>query len=240
MGRRFLALHLISGTDEERVQRSLKEVSALQQFGVEYKLINNPLYTELPPKETCRRPEAVRADLHKLEDTGEEHWYELNPRHYGCFKAHKDSILENFKGYLDGLLVFECDAVCAVVLEEFYSRLLKLDEICKAHPDIFIVQLGFRHAGVTKEIIEDLYVINQFIGTHAYFLPGSSREKIFELLNNRPWDAMDMWYTHYCTIENLKIAIFNDRPIWNQADGPSYIQAWVSSSETTYKNTRYK
>ncbi len=116
----------------------------------------------------------------------------------------------------------------------------RLDDLCKKYPNIFITQFGFRHAGRTLEEIEELDIIDQFIGTHAYFVSIGSKERIFDLFINRPWDAADMFYTHYCVTEKLKIAIFNDRPIWNQADGQSYIQPWYSSSEVTYKNWRYK
>lgn len=238
MDKRFKAIHLLSGTDEDRVKRSIADVSALSGFGIEYKQIYNLLYTDLPPVETCRRPLFVSLDPGRV-DMGRGDGWNLTPRHYGCFKAHRDGVLENMDDEIDGLMVFECDAVCAVGLEEFYTRLCRLDDICKSRLDIFIVQFGFRHAGKTLEKIEELDIIDQFIGTHAYFVPIGSKERIFDLFT-RPWDAADMFYTHYCVTEGKKVAIFNDRPIWNQADGLSYIQPWVSSSEQTYKDWRYK
>jgi hypothetical protein len=238
MDRKFRAIHLLSGTDEERVNRSIGDVSRLQEFGIEYKQIHNDLYTELPPKETCMRPSFVSLDPGRV-DMGRGDGWNLTPRHYGCFKAHHDGVLENFDESLSGLLVFECDAVCAMSLGEFYSRLCRADDICRKYRNIMVLQLGFRHASHILEKIEELDIIDQFIGTHAYFVPESSRELFCEYLRVKPWDAMDMFYTHYFVTNHLKMAVFNDRPIWNQADGPSYIQPWVSSSEGTYKNWRY-
>ena len=238
MGEKFRAIHLLSGMGEDRVTRSIKDVSALQEFGIEYKQINNPLYTAMPPKETCRRPSMVSLDPGIVDMNRGDGW-NLTPRHYGCFLAHKEGVTQNFDKDLDGLLIFECDAVCCIPLDEFYKRLCRVSELCKKYTDIFIIQWGFRHAGKTVEKIEELDIINQFIGTQAYFFPISSREKAFELLETRPWDAADMFYYHYCFTEKLKMGIFNDRPIWIQADGLSYIQPWSSSSEQTYRNWRY-
>ncbi len=238
MNKKFKAIHLLSGMNERRVIRSIEEVSQLQRFGIEYKQIHNELYEELPPKETCLRPHAISAQPGGMYTKYGFEW-NLTPRSYGCYLAHKNGILENFDNNLNGLLVFECDAVCCIPLDEFYIRLCRADELCEKHGDIFVLTFGFRFNGWTLEKIEELEIVSYFLGTHSYFIPRTSREAIFELFRTKPWDSADLFFTHHCTMDHLKIAIFDDRPIWVQADGISYLQGKFQDSENHFRRIRY-
>lgn len=238
MSKKFKAIHLLSGMDEERVRRSIKDVSDLQNFGIEYRQIYNELYKELPPKETCLRPYAISMSPGGFESKYGFQW-NLTPGSYGCYLAHKNGILENFDDNLDGLLVFECDAVCCLPLDEFYTRFCRLDDLCKKYKDIFISTFGHRHNGMVLERIEELQIVQYFIESHAYFIPINSREIFFEIFRTKPWDTVDLFINHWCSVDHLKIAMFNDRPLWTQADGVSYIQGTFKDAEDHYRRLRY-
>ena len=239
MEKKFRAIHLLSGIDSERVRRSVSDVSFLQNFGIEYRQIHNDLYDQLPPKETCLRPHAVSVDPGGKETKYGFEW-NLTPRSYGCYLAHKNGVLENFSDDLDGLLIFECDAVCCVDLDEFYERLCRLDYLCKKYREIFVATLGHRHNGLTFEKIEELDVVQYFIESHAYYVPIGSRGELFDIFRTRPWDTIDVFINHWCTILHLKVALFNDRPIWTQAFGTSYLQGDYKDAEDHYKRARYR
>lgn len=219
------AVHLLSNpTTDPREIRSISEISQLKNHGFDYIQIVNPPWSEEIP-ETSRQ-----CNLRP---------FKLTKGHYGCYKAHKDAILQYLTDDIDGLLMFECDAILTVPFDEFLRRINRASTICKDF-DLLTFTFGPKHGGKTIHRIEhDVITITQFIETHAYYIPIKSKE-IFIDMFNKPWDALDYCYTIYFYDQmQYKIGTFNDRPISAQATGKSLIDNWVKTSEEHFKHLQY-
>lgn len=218
-------IHLLSNpiTDPREI-RSISEVSQLKNYGFDYiQVINSPWSEEIPEiSRICnQRP------------------FTLTKGHYGCYRAHKDAVRQFLTDDVDGLFIFECDAVMAVPINELINRMNRASEICKKY-DLLTFTLGFKHGGKTIENIEhDVITITQFIETHAYYIPIKSKQ-IFLDMFEKPWDTIDYCYTIYFYDQmQYKIGTFNDRPICVQGDGMSLLNNTLKNSEQIYRNIRY-
>lgn len=219
------AVHLLTNPEtDSREARSIIEIrQVVQRGGIEYiQMINKVPTEELPPARECNdRP------------------FTLTKAHYGCYSAHKKAITEHLNE--EGLWVFECDAVFTVDHEEAVKRMARAVEVCKAHDEIVLFQLGYRHNGQGISRPEpDVICINQFIETHAYYVPWSSKP-IMDAMFAKPWDAYDYTITVYL-IDQLghQIGIFDDRPIAVQGIGTSLIDGNIKGSEPHFREVRYK
>lgn len=218
------AIHLLTNKDDPRESRSITELMLIMnEANYDYVQIVNPLWPHgFPePRECNDRP------------------FKLTSAHYGCYKAHKDAITEHLGE--EGLWIFECDAVFTVDHQEAVKRLKRAVEVCNAHPEIVAFTLGYRHngQGITQPE-PDIITINQWIETHAYFVPGSSKP-IFDAIFAKDWDALDYVYTIYLLDQlHLQIGIFADRPIAVQGIGVSLIDNKLKGSEPHFRNVRYK
>lgn len=218
------AVHLLTNPTDHREARSIGELCQIMPLaGVNYVPIVNPIWTEpLPiPRECNDRP------------------FELTSAHYGCYRAHKDAIAAHIGE--EGLWIFECDAVFTVDHEEAAKRMKRVVEVCNKHPEIMLFQLGYRHNGQGMLRIEDdVITINQFIETHSYFIPGSSKP-VFDAILAEPWDAYDYTITiRICDRLGGHVGIFDDRPICVQGVGTSLIDNKLKGSEPHFRDVRYK
>lgn len=81
-------IHLLSLPNSEREQKSIQSISEMQKYGFEYiQNINEPYDGKIDIK-NCSRPNDIS------EEPGN---YKLTKRHYGCYNAHKNGILNNIK-----------------------------------------------------------------------------------------------------------------------------------------------
>ncbi len=218
------AVHLLTHPDDQREARSIAElVQIMPLAGVNYVPIVNPVWTgDIPtPRECNDRP------------------FELTKAHYGCYLAHKNAIAAHLGD--EGLWVFECDAVFTIPIQEAAHRMKRAVDVCEKHPLVMLFQLGYRHNGQGMARIEDdVITINQFIETHAYFIPGSSKP-VFDAILDEPWDAYDYTVTiRICDRLGGQVAIFDDRPICVQGIGTSLIDNKLKGSEPHFRNVRYK
>ncbi len=219
------AVHLLSQPNEQREARSAAELMlVMKEADIEYvPIINEPYKGDFltPPRQCNDRP------------------FTLTNAHYGCYLAHKRAIHKHLTD--EGLWVFECDAVFTVEHAEAVSRMKRVMEVCQKHSIITAFTLGYRHNG--QGILRpepDILTINQWIETHAYFIPGSSKP-VFNAVFERDWDALDYVYTIYmCDQTGAQIGIFADRPIAVQGIGASLIDGKLKGSESHFRNVRYK
>ncbi len=222
---KFRAVHLLTNPKDPREQRSIAEVSALIRHGVEYFSIINPVYDgELPP-------------AREANDRG----FDLKPAHYGCWLAHSGAIL-NYNGFyegIDGLLVFECDALFVESPENFYWRAVRALEACE-QGNLVCFTFGPKHASKTVDTVgDDVIVISQFIETHAYLIPAKSLA-LFSDIFAKPWDAVDYVYTIYLYDRaNERIGTFKHRAMSVQGDGVSLIDGRAKQSESHWRFKRY-
>lgn len=216
------AVHLLTDPQSERERRSVADISGLQQYGIEYLAFINPIWVgEVPaPRVAADRP------------------FTLTNLHYGCWKAHHDAILDHFIDDLDGLLVFECDALFSESTAQFYNRIIQAYEACVRH-SLVTFTFGHKHNGRLTQLEPNIATTTQWISTHAYLIPRNGRRVFFEMLS-QPWDAYD-----YCTTVYLydrghqRIGIFMDRPVTVQADGQTLIYNARNTTENYFRNLRY-
>lgn len=191
--RKIKLVHLLTLPDEEREKKSIKSLSRLSDFGIEYiQNINEP-YTELPPKETCMYPDRVGL---------ESGYYVRSAPIYGCYLAHKNAVLNEFDDDIDFLLVCECDTHTLIESERFYAELTKICDALEKEKDIVYVNLGesdinqidSRKKGYIKETIDDaLFIVDKTFGTTAVLYQKSSVSSVKEKFLNEKWDAADLW-----------------------------------------------
>lgn len=218
------AIHLLTNPNDQREARSIIEIQQIVELaGFQYIQNINPRYEgEIPTTRECNdRP------------------FTLTPAHYGCYLAHKQAIQQHLGR--EGLLIFECDAVFTVDYDEAVRRIKRAMEVCREHPEIVVFQFGYRHAGQgISRPTDDVITINQFIETHAYYIPWSSKP-IFDAVFSKDWDAYDYTITIYiCDQTGGQIGIFADRPICVQGIGVSLIDNKLKGSEPHFRNVRYK
>ena len=220
---KFRAVHIRTNPGEEREERSRQDVQGLMEYGIEYCAEYSAVCTEKPPqpREALDRP------------------FLLTPRHYGCYKAHKDAILRYLDTSIDALLMFECDAVWAVSPLEMHQKIERAWWACQEGAlDVFT--FGPKHDGRTVDRVgDDVIVISQFIETHAYMIPLKSLS-LFRETFAKPWDAVDFVYTVYLYDQgNKRIGAFRDRPVVVQANGVSLIDGVEKKSEDHWRYKSY-
>ena len=214
------AVHLLTNLSSKRELRSIEEIrSFCKNHWIDYVQMVNPVWTkDVPiPREANDRPMA------------------LTPAHYGCYKAHKNAILQHLTQQIHALLIFECDACLTEGFNRFYKRVRRAYRACiEGKLDVFT--FGPKHDGKTIDTVgTDVIVITQFIETHAYMIPAKSRalcEELFSL----PWDAADfVWTVYGYDHRKIRIGTFNDRAVTYQCTGLSLIDGKVKTSENHWK-----
>lgn len=217
------AVHLLTNPSDHREARSVVELrQIIELVGYNYTQIVNPPYKgPMPPCRECNdRP------------------FKLTQAHYGCYLAHKEAIAKYLEW--EGLWIFECDAVFTVDYDEAARRMERVVKVCKKHEEIVVFTLGYRHNGQAISRPEpDVTCINQWIETHAYFIPPTSKP-LMDSIYSEPWDCADYNYTiRLCDRLGAPIAIFNDRPICVQGIGNSLIDGKLKGTEPHFRNIRY-
>ena len=201
--------HLLSQPDDEREQRSIASISELAKFeGMEYTQIINKPYTELPPIDTCARPEDVQLNPGH---------YKLSPGHYGCYKAHTDIISSLPKDENTTYLFFECDAILTTTPKEYYNKLKEAIEISKEHNYTFF-SFAYNY-GIYNEY-ENHIDGNKIIETHSYFIMGDKIDRVQKTILNSKWDTIDLWITNNFQGE---LKGFYREPLVLQASGYSLL-----------------
>jgi GR25 family glycosyltransferase involved in LPS biosynthesis len=216
------AVHLLSEPDSEREKRSRREVSQLARYQIQYiPIINEPFSGEVAPSREAN-------------DRG----FNLTPRHYGCYKAHRDAIDKYLVG-VDALLVFECDAAFTEGVRKFYRRIRRAYQAC-IDGNLLAFTFGPKHDGKTVDTVgKDVIVISQFIETHAYLVPFTSRGTFMDAFA-KPWDALDYVYTVYLYDHaKQRIGTFRDRATAFQCYGFSLIDGVLKNTEIHHKYKLY-
>jgi hypothetical protein len=209
-------IHLLTHPEDEREQRSIESISPLGEYeNIEYTQIINKPYTDLPPVETCNRPNDVQS---------EPGYYKLAPGHYGCFKAHTDAILscpqENDVVYL----FFECDAILLTESQLFVDKIYQAINISQEKNYTFF---SFAHNYEIFNEYETHIDAGMFTDAHAYLIMGDKINKIHNVINNSKWDAFDLWVTNNFREEPKG---FYKEPLVFQAKGYSLIDKKISET----------
>ena len=190
-------MHLVTEPDvNEKEIRSVKNIKEFcESTGIEYEQRINKIWTDLPPIDTCNRPEDVQ------DKPGH---YKLAPGHYGCYKAHTNAIMsENNKDY-DYILIFEGDVIVDSSFEELKQALDRFSNLSKTN-DQDIIGFGnpYQNRNLNGPKIEDIYTnVSPFIPAQSYLINKNKLQFIQNKIKNTKWDAFDMWV---CNVAQLKV-----------------------------------
>jgi FkbM family methyltransferase len=188
---RIQAIHLLTNVTEAREVESIRQLSQLQNYGIDYVQHVNEPYDGPAPAEFCRRPDAVG-------DTPQDLGNGLGVmtgRHYGCYLAHRDAILSMTDEY-DYTLVFEADANIETSVAEFVELIMKAANVMKTN-DVYFISFANNPSIGTSDFDEDFHQTahNQDLA-HCYMMPNDKKEWYKERCGDCPWDAADLWLNH--------------------------------------------
>ena len=186
-------LHLV--TEPETNEKEKRSVENLKSFcehtGIVYDMRINKIWKELPPSETCHRPQDIDW---KPQSIGNG-FGKLTPGHYGCYLAHKNAILLDDNDNYDFVLVFEGDTIIDSNFDELYESLFRFNRIATEQK---LDLVGFGNPKETTNIrgsqIEDIHCdVVPFVPAQSYLIPNRSLNNWKEKLNNKNWEAWDLW-----------------------------------------------
>jgi autotransporter strand-loop-strand O-heptosyltransferase len=227
-------VHLFS-KDDETERKSKKSISKLENYGFKYVAHMNPVYNEIPAKETCIRPQDI-----KSEPGGNN----LSGGHYGCYLAFQNAIEKEFTEDLDFFMICERDAFIEVPYQKFIGIFNHCCEfVNKNQIDYF--SFGDRRSLVTGELLSQILdphdkivcLTDKFYCCHMIMFPKAIRTELLEMLKTEKWDVADLFFLRVFSQRNKKFGITKNR-IATQLDGESLINKRIvlnSSTETPGK-----
>lgn len=207
--KKISAYHILTDIDTDREVKSLMSLTKLEEYGISYNHHISKRYVDLPPVETCEYPDRV-----SMEPGGK-----LTPGHYGCYLGHKSVFYKGIQSDSDYILIFECDCVIDVDMDEFIKKVdLACDILNKT--DLLMFSLGFHNNVHIIEKNEDYWVVNKFYGAHAYLIPRKSFDIIKDMYENNKWNVTDLLFVE--KLDQYKTGIF-ETPITKQSAGYSIL-----------------
>ena len=190
-------MHLV--TEPDTNPKEIKSIKNIKEFceltNIKYEQRINKIWTDLPPKTTCNRPNDIQP---------KPGYYKLAPGHYGCYKAHTDAILSNDNKDYDYVLIFEGDVIVDSEFNELKQSLERFSKLAKENDQDII---GFGNPSQNRNLngpkIEDIYTnVTPFIPAQSYLINNNKIEYVQNKIKNTPWDAFDMWV---CNVAKLKV-----------------------------------
>jgi len=176
------AIHLLTQPSEQREINSMKSISKLKDFGIDYKPIINSPYRGEVPRDTCIVPELVGIKFKK--------------GHYGCYLAHREAILSDWDKEYDAVMIFECDAKFTEKIEDIIPKIYEAYEIAIKN-DLPIFSFGFHNNYSIKPGGYNYYKVAEITGAHAYIIPAKFKNLFKERFENSPWHTPDLWFNEY-------------------------------------------
>jgi hypothetical protein len=200
----------------------LKKLS--EYAGWDYVQMINGRYTQLPPKETCARPDDVQM---------EPGHYKLSPAHYGNYLAHRVSIQEHLNKDVDAVLFCECDAIFIKPIHEVYKEIIdRLDDLNEN--DLKYMSFGKRIPDWEyDEINKHFGVTDRMSEAHCYLIPSTERNYFINKFETTGWDTYDLWLNNY--VLNEKIGGITSKPFSIQCSGESYLDQSYKDGTTLLK-----
>ena len=218
-------VHMLVDVNGQREIESIKHLTKFaEETGWDYEQMVNDAYTELPPKDTCSRPDAVQME------PGE---YKLAPAHYGNFLAHRTAIETHLTDDYDAVLFCECDAIFIKPLHDVHREIMdRFDDLMennlnymsfgKRIPDWHYDE--HKHFGVTDRMSE----------AHCYLIPTERRNYFVEKFKNSGWDTYDLWLNN--TVFPDKLSGITKEPFSIQCSGESYLDKSHKDGTTLLKD----
>jgi hypothetical protein len=210
---RFTLVHLLTTPDAPRERRSVASVAPVATTGVRYVQHRNPPRTTTPPRDTCRRPDAVTS----WEDASFPNDWQLGPGHFGCFLAHRRAVLAEFDDTLDLFVICECDCVLNGTAEELHALLVEARDHM-ARTGTLYLSLGIGWDGPTDERFAP---VRRIFRTHCVVFAPAARAVLRQAFLWEPWDTIDYWYNEVFAGRPMAIAT---TPFAHQAAGLSLLE----------------
>ena len=185
---RIQIVHLLTNNSDERELKSVVDISKLSSYGIDYTQQINEVIDEIPPKDFCKRPDAIGGSP---KDFGNGYGT-ITGRHYGCFLAHTNAI-KNINNLYDYTLIFEGDANIETSVEEFVNVIHSACEISEKNNVYYI---SFANNNSNQKIkIDELFsetAPNQDLA-HCYLIPNRLKNWYVDRINDTKWDGYDIW-----------------------------------------------
>jgi glycosyltransferase involved in cell wall biosynthesis len=216
-------MHLV--TEPETNPKEIRSIKNIKDFcnktGIKYEQRINKIWTELPPVDTCARPQDIQ---------DKPGYYKLAPGHYGCYLAHRNAICAEDNIDYDFVLIVEGDVIVDSNYQELYDSLLRFNRL-SYQTDMDVIGFGnpWQDRNLNGPKIEDIYTnVTPFIPAQSYLINNLKTKKIKVLLETLPWDAIDLWM---CNIAHLKIGTA-EKIYTKHLPGYSIIEQTVKDSKT--------
>lgn len=200
------AVHLLLNGDKRNLE-SIKSVSPISNYGIEYIQHFNDRYTDIPPIENCYRPV----------DVGRIGPYGLHGSHYGVYTSHKNAVIKEFTPDVDFLMVFEGDCILNEDIDTFIKKLGNIFDSMFFN-DISYTSLGSKYNLMTNELVSSeieklqdtnlLYITDKIIGIHSIIFSNYCRNFLFDTYNTEKWDVSDLYYNRIFKKEYKKAIVY--------------------------------
>ena len=216
-------MHLVTDPyNDPKEIRSIKNITDFcDKMGIKYEQRINKIWTEIPPADTCARPDVVQ---------DKPGYYKLAPGHYGCYLAHKNAICAEDNTEYDYILIIEGDTVIDSEYQELYDSLIRFNRLSH-QTDMDIIGFGnpWQNRNLNGPKVEDIWTdVTPFIPAQSYLITQNKTNKIKHLLENTPWDAIDLWM---CNVARLKIGTA-EKIYTKHLPGYSIIEQTVKDGKT--------
>lgn len=215
-------VHLLSLPHTEREIRSVRCMSRVSCYGIDYVQHINAPFAGDPPKETCQRPDDI---------SPEPGFMKLSKGHYGCYRAFRDAIEKEFTEDTDFLIICEADCVLECSLTDFSERMQQIMPLMEKH-EIGCFSFGdkihlFGDDEVSNKVsdipdCDNAFITNGIFGLQCIMFARSARPYLLAALRVEPWDAFDLFLNRVCEKYWIKMGIVSER-MAIQAEGLSLI-----------------
>ena len=216
-------MHLVTepNTNSKEI-RSIENITDFcEKMGIKYEQRINQIWTEIPPADTCARPDVIQ---------DKPGYYKLAPGHYGCYLAHKNAICAKDNIDYDFVLIVEGDTVIDSDYQELYDSLIRFNRLSH-QTDMDVIGFGnpWQNRNLNGPKIEDIWTdVTPFIPAQSYLITQNKINKIKHLLENTPWDAIDLWM---CNVAKLRIGTA-EKIYTKHLPGYSIIEQTVKDGKT--------
>ena len=217
-------VHMLCNTTGTREKESIKHISKLLDVtNWEYEQSMNKRFTDLPPKETCARPDVVQLE------PGD---YKLTGAHYGNYMAHRKVFEKHMNDDFDAILFCECDAIFIKPPEEVFKIIIdSYDDLC--YHDLNYMSFGKRIPDWHYDEYENFGVTDRMSEAHCYLVPTNKKKYFIDKFKNTGWDTYDLWLNSY-VFPDKQCAIIKE-PISIQCSGDSYLDKTHKDGTTLLK-----
>ena len=204
---RIQVIHVSTTPIQNRAEKSIKNISMLEKYGMHIKYIQNPPYVG-------------EVNLETYKDKGNLH--NVKPSHYGCFLGHTQALSEIDAENYDYTIILEEDAYIHTDLREFADAVHKSIFCCEKDSNVRYVSFGADIMAERKEynhLFDDAW--HQILA-HCYMIPNRHKEWYMEQIRLGYWDSADLWYNHIFH-DDRKTRLVSKKTYSKQLNGVSII-----------------